>query len=429
MSLPSLPANFGSENFKAHAKYTTPVRRPVEPVGRYFLAHASRALRGHTWSEYEKIEAEKNVSVVNEADEDADLGDEQQSEELLSHDPRDWKTADLYAVMGISHLRYKATPDQIRRAHRKQILNHHPDKKGENNLHADGFFKIIQKAVETLQDPVKRQQYDSVDENADVAPPAPKSKYDFFEAWGPFFEAEGRFSKKQPVPSLGTIESTKAEVETFYDFFYKFDSWRTFEFLDEDVPDDSSNRDHKRYVERKNIAARKKRKTEDNKRLLDLVARAFKEDPRMKLFKEAEKKEKERLKWEREAGARAEAEAKAKKEAEEAAAKKAAEEAAANAKADAKKAKEAAKSAKKKNKRAIRGAAKDNDYFGDASQAEAIDSDIGLLIESFDDMQLQDVATKVTGADAATAKAAIEAAAKEITGAGKLPASVLKYFV
>ncbi|CEP22290.1 ZUO1 [Cyberlindnera jadinii] len=429
MSLPSLPANFGAENFKASAKYSAPVRRPVEPVGRYFLAHASRALRGHTWSEYEKIEAEKNVATVDETDEDADLGDEEQSEELLSHDPRDWKTADLYAVLGISHLRYRATEDQIRRAHRKSVLKHHPDKKGEKQLGQDGFFKIIQKAYEVLMDPTKRQQFDSVDEGAEVAPPAPKTSYDFFEAWGPFFEAEARFSKKQPVPQLGGLDATKPEVENFYNFWYKFDSWRTFEFLDEDVPDDSSNRDHKRYVERKNVAARKKAKTEDNRRLLELVERAFKEDPRMKLFKEAEKKEKERIKWEREAGARAEAEAKAKKEAEEAAAKKAAEEAAASAKAEAKKSKEAAKSAKKKNKRAIRNAAKDNDYFGDAAKAEAIDADINLLIESFDDLVLQDVASKLNGADATTAKSTLEAVAKELTASGKIPASILTYFV
>lgn len=86
--------------------------------------------------------------------------------------------------------------------------------------------------------------------------------------------------------------------------------------MDEDVPDDSSNRDHKRYIERKNKAARDKKKTADNARLVKLVERAVSEDPRIKMFKEEEKKEKERRKWEREAGARAEAEAKAKAEAE-----------------------------------------------------------------------------------------------------------------
>ena len=282
-----LPSTTSTESFKSVSKYTAPIRRPVEPVGRYFLAHASRTLRGHTWSEHEKLEAEKNVKQVEE-DEDLDLGDEEQSAELLATDPREWKTADLYAVLGLSHLRYKATEDQIRRAHRKQALKHHPDKKSASGgLDQDDFFKVIQKALEVMLDSNKRQQYDSVDTNADVKPPAPKSTYDFFEAWGPVFESEARFSRKQPLPLLGTLESTKDEVDTFYSAWGKFDSWKTFEFKDDDVPDDTANRDHKRYIERKNIATRKKLKQEDNKRVIELIERAYSEDPRIKLLKDA----------------------------------------------------------------------------------------------------------------------------------------------
>lgn len=425
--LPSLPSG-KTESFKAVSNYSAPIRRPIEPVGRYFLAHALRTLKGHTWSEYEKLEAERNVKQVEE-NLDEDLGDEQQSAELLAHDPREWKSADLYAVLGLSHLRWRATEDQIRRAHRKQVLTHHPDKKSASGgLDQDGFFKIIQKAFEVMLDPTKRQQYDSVDTNADVKPPALKTKYDFFEAWGPVFEAESRFSKKQPVPQLGTLESTQEEVDNFYSFWGKFDSWKTFEFKDEDVPDDTANRDHKRYIERKNIASRKKFKQEDNKRIISLVERVYSEDPRIKLFKDAAKKEKEQKKWEREAGSRKAAEeAAAKKAAEEAAAKKAAEEAAAS-KVNSKKAKEAAKAAKKKNKRAIRNSVKDVEYFGDAAKAEVIDGDVDYLIEKLDDLQLTTVAGKLNGADADATKAAFTEIISELSGAGKLEASYLKYF-
>ncbi|KAG7662732.1 ZUO1 [[Candida] subhashii] len=424
--LPSLEGS--TETFKAVSKYSTPLRRPIEPVGRYFLAHATRTLRGHTWSEFEKLEAEKNVKQIEE-NQDEDLGDEEQSEELLAHDPREWKTADLYAVLGISHLRSKATEDQIRRAHRKQVLKHHPDKKSASGgLDQDGFFKIIQKAFEIMLDPTKRRQYDSIDVEHDPKPPSPKTKYDFFEAWGPVFESEARFSTKQPVPQLGNMESTKEEVDEFYSFFGKFDSWKTFEFKDEDVPDDTANRDHKRYIERKNISNRKKLKQEDNKRLIDLVERAHSEDPRIKLFKEQAKKAKAAKKWEKEADSRKAAEeAAAKKAAEEAAAKKASEEAAA-AKTNTKKAKEAAKAAKKKNKRAIRGAAKDNDYFGEAGNATAIDADLDLIIEKFDDVKLGEVAGKLKDADAASAKAIITEVAGELVAAGSLDKSFLKYF-
>lgn len=424
-----LPALQGAKTpaFESVKPYSAPVRRPIEPVGRYFLAHAARTLRGHTWSEYEKLEAEKNVQQI-EANEDEDLGDEEQSPELLAHDPREWKTADLYAVLGLSHLRWAATEDQIRRAHRKQVLKHHPDKKSAaGGLDQDDFFKIIQKAFETMMDPTKRQQFDSVDENAVVPPPPAKSDYDFFAAWTPVFESEAHFSKKQPVPSLGTLESSKEEVDAFYRFWGSFDSWKTFEFKDEDVPDDTANRDHKRYIERKNISNRKKLKVEDNKRVIEMVLRAQAEDPRIKLFKEAAKKAKEAAKWERDAGSRKAAEeAAAKKAAEEAAAKKAAEEAALQ-KADAKKAKEAAKSAKKKNKRAIRGSAKDKAYFGDDARAADIEADIELLLEKLDDVQLAEVAGKI-GGDAAEAKAALAAAVAQLT-AGDVPASYFKYFV
>ncbi|KAH3663311.1 hypothetical protein OGAPHI_005301 [Ogataea philodendri] len=412
MSLSAVPASF-SGDFKAHSNYSASVKRPIEPVGKYFLAHATRTLRGHTWSEYEKIEASKNVTSVDESGEDDEF-DEEQDEDLLEHDPRDWKTCDLYAVMGLSKLRYRATEDQIRRAHRKQVLKHHPDKKGAaGGLDQDGFFKIIQKAYETLMDPSKRKQYDSVDFHADVEPPAAKDTYDFFEAWGPVFASEGRFSTKQPVPELGNADSTRAEVESFYKFFTNFDSWRTFEFLDEDVPDDTANRDHKRYIEKKNNNARKKRKTEDNRRLAELVKRANAEDPRIKKFKEEEKAEKAKKKWEREAGARKAAEeAKAKAEAE----AKAKEEAEAKAKLDkesSKKAKEAAKNAKKKNKRAVRSSAKDTGYFGAEDKATAIDADLELLLESFDDVTLSDVAGKLNGADAASAKSILDEAAQK----------------
>lgn len=98
---------------------------------------------------------------------------------------------------------------------------------------------------------------------------------------------------------LGNLESTKEEVDAFYSFWGRFDSWKTFEFKDEDVPDDTANRDHKRYIERKNIANRKKLKQEDNKRIIELVERAHAEDPRIKLFKEKAKKEKAAKKWEK----------------------------------------------------------------------------------------------------------------------------------
>jgi DnaJ homolog subfamily C member 2 len=41
------------------------------------------------------------------------------------------------------------------------------------------------------------------------------------------------------VPALGNNDSTKEEVEGFYDFWYNFDSWRSFEWLDKEVNEGS----------------------------------------------------------------------------------------------------------------------------------------------------------------------------------------------
>ena len=130
-------------------------------------------------------------------------------------------------------------------------MKHHPDKKagaaGQTN--DDAFFKCIQKAMEVLSHPEKRRQFDSVDpfyEDLEQDVPTEKqfkaakdqNKF-FFQKFGPIFEREARFSRVQPVPMLGAFEDPKQTVEAFYDFWYNFDSWRSFEYLDKEVNEGS----------------------------------------------------------------------------------------------------------------------------------------------------------------------------------------------
>ncbi|TGZ85164.1 DnaJ-domain-containing protein, partial [Ascodesmis nigricans] len=386
--------------FVAHGSITAPVNRKLEPLGPHFLAHARRKRHNRTFSEDDRIQAEKKVKNI----EDDDAGEISEPEDpmMLNRDPKDWKNQDHYAVLGLSKYRWRATDEQIKKAHRRKVLKHHPDKKAASTSgqqQDDSFFKCIQKAMEILSDPVKRRQYDSVDENADVEPPSKKAKGNFYKMWGPVFASEARFSKIQPVPKLGKEDSTKEHVENFYNFWYNFDSWRTFEYQDEDVPDDNENRDQKRYVERKNKAARAKKKSEDITRLRELVDDALSLDPRIKIFKEQERKQRNAKKDAREAAERKAAEEK--KAAEEAAAKKKAEEeeaAKANA-AAAKKAKEAAKNAVKKNRRVLKGAVKDANYFaeGSASAAiiDAVLSDVELIQGKIDPDELAEIVAKL----------------------------------
>ncbi len=152
---------------------------------------------------------------------------------------------------------------------RRKVLRHHPDKKALSGFtNDDNFFKCIQKgeiaevtsdqacrchgernefthllliftAHEVLTNPEKRHQFDSVDPAIDDSLPHTKEvdPSSFCDVYGPIFEREGRFSKKQPVPALGGMDATKQEVEGFYDFWYNFDSWRSFEAYDKEAPE------------------------------------------------------------------------------------------------------------------------------------------------------------------------------------------------
>lgn len=397
----------------ATASLSTPaVSRQLEPVGQYFLAHARRKRHGRTFSEDERIQAQQNVRRVEAvgADDDDDVGSEPESAALLQSDPKDWKKQDHYAVLGLSAHRYHATDAQIKRAHRKKVLRHHPDKKAaaSGNVNDDAFFKCIQKAMEILSDPVRRRQYDSVDEGAEVPAPSKKAR-DFYKTWGRALAAEGRFSVRQPVPALGGPDASKAEVDEFYNFMYAFDSWRTFEYLDKDLPDDTDNRDQKRYQEKKNRAERAKRKTEDTARLRKMVDDALAIDPRIKQFKDAARKAKEQAKWDREAGAREAAE-KERLEKEQAAAQAAqqAEQEKAQ-KENSKKAKEDAKKAARKDKKTLKAALKDANYFcneGDAPMdvVDKVLTEVEALMERLEAVALHDLAGVIAAAKGDAAK-------------------------
>ncbi|KAL4867613.1 hypothetical protein BDV12DRAFT_171015 [Aspergillus spectabilis] len=438
VTLPALSAGWSADkDFKAIGKLSAATQRNLEPVGPHFLAHARRKRHHRTFSEDERIQAQQNVKKTEE-DEDEDIS-EDEDPMMLQRDAKDWKSQDHYAVLGLTKYRWRATPEQIKRAHRKKVLRHHPDKKaalGDRDEN-DSFFKCIQKATELLLDPVKRRQFDSVDEAAEVEPPSKKQvqKGNFFKLWAPVFKAEGRFSKIQPVPQLGDENSTFEEVDTFYNFWYNFDSWRTFEYLDEDVPDDNENRDQKRHVEKKNANARRKRKTEDTTRLRHLVDDAAAQDERIKKFRKAARADKDKKRLDKEAEVKRLAEEKEKARLEEEQRKKDAEEAAKADREKAKKTKEAAKNAAKKNKRVLKGSVKDVSYFAEsgepsAAQVDSVLTDVDFVIAKIDNEELAALAERLTaaGKDAAAVKNVYVEEVKRLVGAGKAKEGEAKFF-
>ena len=71
---------------------------------------------------------------------------------LLSLDPSEWKKQDHYRVLGLENIRSKSTDDDIKRAYRKKVLQHHPDKKDKTKksrlppgVNEHGYFTCITK--------------------------------------------------------------------------------------------------------------------------------------------------------------------------------------------------------------------------------------------------------------------------------------------
>ncbi|KAJ7746575.1 DnaJ-domain-containing protein [Mycena metata] len=418
MAIPPLPASYSPP--ASTSKLTPFLTQPAGTLiaaGPAFLAHLQ--LTRHHDGDFSKhlaataaARAAAQPANGNGEDDDLGVGEESEDEGLLSLDPKEWKKQDHYRVLGLSHLRFTANAAQIKVAHRKKVLRHHPDKKASDTTHTttsalginvntndDAFFKCIQKAHEVLTNPERRRQFDSVDpvflDEIDDVPSAAdfktasdkdgekkgKGKSDgkkplpFLPTFAPIFAREARFSKTQPVPGLAVptdgpptkdpndIEGhdfavLKAHVESFYDFWYNFDSWRSFEWLDKEVNEGSDSRDDKRYTEKKNKSERARRKKEDIARVRGIVDLCLSVDPRIKHIKQHEKEAREAKKTAGAPGKKAPVSAAqaAKTKQQEEEEKKRKEEEEKTAKAEAKKAKAAAANAAKKARRAERAA-------------------------------------------------------------------------
>uniref|UniRef100_A0A3P8Z5P7 DnaJ homolog subfamily C member 2 n=1 Tax=Esox lucius TaxID=8010 RepID=A0A3P8Z5P7_ESOLU len=354
------------------------VQIEVEPVGRWFEAYLKRRNRNVSAS-FQELEEEEELSEESE-DEELQL---EEFPLLRTLDPKDWKNQDHYAVLGLAHMRYKATQKQIKAAHKAMVLKHHPDKRkaaGEKIVEGDNdYFTCITKGKDVEKQHllhwshnshVQTDTFDSVDPTFDNSVPSKgEGKENFFEAYSPVFERNARWSSKKHVPKLGSMDSTFEEVDNFYSFWYNFDSWREFSYLDEEEKEKAECRDERRWIEKQNRAARATRKKEEMNRLRTLVDTAYSLDPRIKKFKDDEKARKENEK-------KAKADAKRKEQEERERARQAELEAARLAKEkeeeeakqvaqQAKKEKEIQKKAIKKERQKLRTTCKNWNYFGD----------------------------------------------------------------
>uniref|UniRef100_A0AAY5F6G2 DnaJ homolog subfamily C member 2 n=1 Tax=Electrophorus electricus TaxID=8005 RepID=A0AAY5F6G2_ELEEL len=402
------------QQFLLHASAS--VQLQVEPVGRWFEAFLKRRIRNVSAS-FQELEEEEELS---EEEEDEEL----QLEEypmLKTLDPKDWKNQDHYAVLGLAHMRYKATQKQIKAAHKAMVLKHHPDKRkaaGEQIVKGDNdYFTCITKAIEILSDPIKRRAFDSVDPTFDnMVPSKAEGKDNFFEVFAPAFERNARWSIKKHVSHLGSLESSFEEVDNFYSFWYNFDSWREFSYLDEEEKEKAECRDERRWIEKQNRASRAQRKKEEMNRIRTLVDAAYSCDPRIKKFKEEEKARKESEK-------KAKAEAKKKEQEEKQRAELEAvrlarekeEEQAKQAAQQAKKEKEVQKKAIKRERQKLRTTCKNCNYFVD-DEAECVRmmESVEKLCDRLELLSLQSLNEILASGNKEQSKAAIEKQVEDV---------------
>uniref|UniRef100_A0A1Y9IWD8 Uncharacterized protein n=1 Tax=Anopheles minimus TaxID=112268 RepID=A0A1Y9IWD8_9DIPT len=315
---------------------------------------------------------------------------------LKSLDPKDWKNQDHYAVLGLKKMRFEATDDDIKRAYRKIVLKHHPDKRkalGENVKQDDDYFHCITMAYETLGTLKNRRAFDSIDPEFDDALPSQSEvEKDFFGALRDVFKRNARWNEsRKSAPQLGDDKTAREAVENFYDFWYNFQSWREFSYLDEEDKEKGQDREERRWIEKQNKAIRLKRKKEESARIRSLVDLAYNNDPRVVRFKREEKERKLAAKRAKQTAYQVQKaeEERAVKEAAEA--KQRAEEAEQKRIEQIQIERERTKRILKKERKVFRDTAKGKDYFA-ANDKERLKHLEGVekLIDSFKLLELQD---------------------------------------
>ncbi|KAG7169401.1 DnaJ subfamily C member 2-like [Homarus americanus] len=389
-------------------RLTPLIQVEVEPVGRWFHSYEARRLRGHLISSAGESEEE------SEGEEGPEVEIEDDIQYLRSLNPADWKDQDHYAVLGLKKYRYKASDEDIKRAYRMMVLRHHPDKRrgaGEEIRDDDDYFTCITKAYEILGDPVKRRSWDSVDPEFDDEVPAVNAynKANFFEVFTPVLERNARWSTRKHVPSLGKPDDPKQKVDRFYGFWYDFESWREFSYLDEEEKEKGQDREERRWIEKQNKVERARRRKEEMARLRRLVDNTYACDSRIAKFKEDEK---ERRLAHKKAKAEAirqkvEEEERIRREAEEAERKKReAEEAEQRAKQEVeKKEREALKKAFKKERKTLRSLCKDNNYYtNNESDRVQVMTDVELLCEALELVKIEELNKELSQAGKDQAK-------------------------
>ena len=201
-----------------------------------------------------------------------------------------------YELLGVGTTGDGISARQIKAAYRRQILKYHPDKTGRGDQ--DIVFISIQKAYAALSDSKLKRAYDSNLDFDDSIPGAAEGQGDaFYGTYAPVFARNKRFAVKTPVPDLGGPDATEDEVERFYQYWHRFESWRDFtieaqELAEMDI-EDATCREEKRWMQKEVSKKARVLKRKELARIQTLVERAQAADPRAIRFKAAKKARRE----------------------------------------------------------------------------------------------------------------------------------------
>lgn len=198
------------------------------------------------------------------------------------------------------------------------------------------------------------------------------------------------------MPLLGDENSPREHVEKFYDFWYDFQSWREYSYLDEEDKEKGQDRDERRWIDKQNKAMRAKRKKEEMARIRQLVDLAYNNDPRIVKFKKEEKDKKMAAKKAKQTAAQAMKEMEDQKRREEEAERIRVEKEEQKRLEQLQKEKELQKRALKKERKLLRDFAKNKNYFTSDDKVKLKNiEDVEKLCEALKLLDLQELNKKL----------------------------------
>lgn len=208
---------------------------------------------------------------------------------------------EYYALLGLRKRGKHANEEDLKKAYKKVSILYHPDRiqnKGGDIKKAEERYKAVQKAYDTLKDPWSRKLWESGRSFDDKIPSdtdGTGTEEEFLDIYTEAFNRWAYWSAEPDPPDLGNLETPDEDVEEFYEFWYKFKSWRDFNFHGEHNLEDAETRDEKRWMAQQNAKDPKVKaaKKEEKQKIRRMVDNAYKNDPRVNRIAETRRQEKE----------------------------------------------------------------------------------------------------------------------------------------